>query len=53
MFVAAKQDFKVNGLDVKKGTLFWVEEEEGVIVNGGFFCSVGSPNYYHYFEEIA
>lgn len=38
MFVKAKFDFRVNGLDVKEGTLFWVDEEEGVIVNKQFFC---------------
>ncbi|MCP1494576.1 hypothetical protein J2Y73_004607 [Peribacillus frigoritolerans] len=37
MFVKAKRDFRANKLDVKEGTLFWVEEEEGVMVNKQFF----------------
>ena len=49
--VIAAKDFRAFGRDVIKGELFRVEDD-GVIIDGKFFCQTGSPNYYSYFEEI-
>ncbi|MFP3356760.1 hypothetical protein R0K17_05305 [Planococcus sp. SIMBA_143] len=49
--VAAAKDFRAFGRDIIKGELCRVEED-GVMIDGKFFCQVGSPNYYSYFEEI-
>lgn len=49
--VAASEDFRAHGKDFKKGQLFRVEDDY-VMIEGKFFCQVGSPNYYSYFEEV-
>lgn len=49
--VIAAKDFRAFNKDIKKGELFRVEEE-GVMIDDKFFCQVGSPGYYSYFEEV-
>lgn len=53
IIVRAKEDFRTNAYDVKQGDLFNASEEEGVIINGKFACSFGSPNFEAWFEIIA
>lgn len=53
IIVRAKIDFRTNGYDVKKGGFFNASEKEGVIVNGSFACTIGSPNFDAWFEVIA
>lgn len=53
IIVRAKKDFRTNAYDVKEGELFNASEKEGVIVNGGFACQLGSPNFEAWFEIIA
>lgn len=53
IIVRAKEDFRTHGYDVKEGELFNASEKEGVIVNGKFACSFGSPNFEARFEVIA
>ncbi len=53
IIVRAKKDFRTNGYNVKKGELFNASEKEGVIVNGSFACTFGSPNFEAWFEIIA
>ncbi|ARD47517.1 hypothetical protein SporoP37_04990 [Sporosarcina sp. P37] len=52
IIVKAKKDFKTNGYDVKEGELFNASEKEGVIVNGSFACTIGSPTFEAWFEII-
>ncbi len=53
IIVRAKEDFRTNGYNVKKGELFNASEKEGAIVNGSFACAFGSPNFESWFEIIA
>ena len=53
IIVRAREDLKTNGYNVKKGELFKASEKEGVIVNGSFACTLGSPNFEAWFEIIA
>lgn len=53
IIVRAKEDFRTNGYNVKKGELFNASEKEGVIVNGSFACTLGSPNFEAWFEIVA
>ncbi len=53
IIVRAKMDFKTNSYDVKEGELFNASEEEGVIVNGRFACTIGSPNFEAWFEIVS
>lgn len=53
IIVRAKKNFRTNAYDVKEGELFNASEKEGVIVNGGFACQLGSPNFEAWFEIIA
>lgn len=51
MKARAVKDFKANDFDVRKGDMFKIEDE-GVMVNNQFMCTVGSPNFESYFELI-
>jgi hypothetical protein len=53
IIVRAKEDFRINGYNVKKAELFQASEKEGVIVNGDFACQIGSPIFEAWFEIIA